>query len=314
MSNLDEPLNPPSGPRRGGYPRLVAPVLLLSISAVISGCIAPEDETEPLGEAAEAATNVNALNVNALNANALNANALNANALNANALNANALNANALSPAAMSALTAPDDAGALSRQLMKYTVSCALDPTQSFSFSWTDLDGISHPETYPGLLGLAPSWIQAPLNLQGQQWVSACLASRVNWYGVSVVISSRGRNPAIDTEGLGETVKYLPEEGVFWGNLFTATPAVYACNNSLGKGYARYRFRECAAGHVDDDGNIEECGILQIVGSCLTHCQPIDLFGLYHPRCVSDLAGHGLLAPYLSNPTASTSTITVFLH
>ncbi len=291
--------------------RLATAIVAVLFAAPTPACIADVDEREPVGEVAAALENGNALN-----ANALNANALNANALNANALNANALNANALSPAAIHALQIPDAVGDLSRQLMKYVVSCALEPGQSFSFSWTDSSGAPHDETYPGLLGLAPSWSAAPLNVTGQQWVSACLASRVNWYGVSVVLSSRGSNPAINSEGLNETVRYLPEEGAFWGNLFTATPAVFACNNSLGKGYARAHLRVCAAGRpdADGDGEVEECGILHIVGSCATYCQPLDLLGLYHPLCVSNLGGNGLLGPLLSNSTATTTAITVFLR
>src|SRR5689334_12814015 len=61
----------------------------------------------------------NALTANALTANALTANALTANALTANALTANALTANAL--------TANGLRDPLSRELLEYVVSCALD-------------------------------------------------------------------------------------------------------------------------------------------------------------------------------------------
>ena len=281
----------------------VTQALAILITAGISGCGEPwNEEAETIGVMTEAVENSNALN----------ANALNANALNANALNANALNANALSPAAMTALQVPGEVGDLSRQLMRYVVSCALGPDQSFSFAWTDIDGV-HAVTYPGLLGLATSWSQTPLNLQGQQWVSSCLASRVNWYGTSVTLSSRGSHPALEKEGLSETLGYLTEEGAFWGNLFTSSPAVFTCYNPLGKGYSRAQLRECAAGHLNANGNIQECGILQIVGSCAAYCQPLDLLGSYHPRCVSDLDGILLLGPFLNNPTATSAAITVFL-
>ncbi len=39
-------------------------------------------------------------------------------------------------------------------------------------------------------------------DLQGQQWISACLASRVNWYGVPVTLSSRASHPALNDEDL----------------------------------------------------------------------------------------------------------------
>lgn len=283
--------------------------LAFLLTAVISGCGELPDPVESIGVVTEEIENANALNVNALNANALNANAL---ALNA--LDANALNTNALSPAAMSALQSPGAAGDLSRQLMKYTVSCALGPAQSISFSWTDALGVVHAESYAGLLGLVTSWSQAPLDLQGQQWVSACLASRVNWYGVSVTLSSRAPHPALDREDLTESSTYAAEEGAFWGNLFTSPPQVFACNNTLGKAYARSKQRDCAAGHLDEGGGIRECGILRIVGSCATYCKPLDLVGSYHPRCASSLDESLLPDPFLNNPTATSSAITVFLN
>lgn len=283
--------------------RRIPQALAIALTAAIPGCMEAPDEAEPLGVVTEAVEN----------ANALNANALNANALNANALNVNALNVNALSPTAMTALQQPGEAGNLSRQLMRYVVSCALGPAQSFSFSWADDQG-AHSETYPGLLGLASSWSQSPLDLEGQQWVSACLASRVNWYGVSVTLSSRGAHPALDKESLVETLSYLSEEGAFWGNLFTSTPAVFACNNALGSGYSRHQMRDCAAGHRNDDGSVQQCGIIHIVGSCAAYCQPLDLLGSYHSRCFSSLDGSLLLGLFPNNSTATTAAITVFLN
>src|SRR5690349_5753296 len=94
------------------------------------GCT--DDRREPdelLGEALSAVETDNALNPNALNPNALNPNAL-----NPNALNPNALNPNALSPDALAAIMDPGPTGELSRQHLKYTVGCALDSMQSFSF------------------------------------------------------------------------------------------------------------------------------------------------------------------------------------
>src|SRR6266511_3083177 len=101
-----------------------------------------EEEYESIGTVESALENPNALNPNALNPNALNPNALNPNALNPNALNPNALNPNALA-----ALKDPGPSGDLSRQLIKYVVGCALDPSQSFRFSWTDNSGQVHEET-----------------------------------------------------------------------------------------------------------------------------------------------------------------------
>src|SRR5262245_50780162 len=116
-------------------------VLLVGSLTACGGAGQGEDE-ELVGSAEGALVNENALNVNALNVNALNVNALNVNALNVNALSADAL----------AALTDPGSNGALVRQLLEYTVGCALDTSQSFGFSWTDTLGFDHPETYWGQL------------------------------------------------------------------------------------------------------------------------------------------------------------------
>ena len=101
-------------------------------------------------------------------------------------------------------------------------MSCALTPSQSFAFSWTDSSSVIHSESYPGLLGLASSWASSALSTTGQQWVSACLASRVNWYGVHVDISSRGNHTSLGTTHAERTTDYPVIEGAFFGNLFTS--------------------------------------------------------------------------------------------
>jgi len=226
---------------------------------------------------------------NALNPNALNPNALNPNALNPNALNPNALNPNALSPGALAAIQMAGPDGALSRQLLRYVVSCAFAPTQSFSFSWTDELGVFHHETYGGMLGLATTWMNHALSQSDAQWVSACLASRVNWYGASVTISSRSSHPGLNKSGTPELTTYTHEEGSFWGNLFVANPQVFSCHHAANRPHSRGHLRDCAAGHLGVGGSVEECGILQIVGSCDARCLPLNPKGAYRPGCDDDL-------------------------
>jgi hypothetical protein len=134
-----------------------------------------EDELQLGGSPAEH------LGTEALNANALNANGLTIAALNAGTLAANPLAPGAVDPGVLAAVQDPSMNGVLARQLLAYTVSCALDVTGSFSFSWTDAYGVEHDETYPGLLGLATYWASGPLDPPGRRWVSACLISRVNY-------------------------------------------------------------------------------------------------------------------------------------
>jgi hypothetical protein len=224
---------------------------------------------------------------NALSANALNANALYANALSANALNANALNANALSSASLAAIQDPGSAGALSRQLLKYTVSCALGSSQSFTFSWTDSGNVVHTENYPGSLGIEPSWATQPLGDAGKQMVSACLISRVNYYGVQVIISARSMTSPLTTVGSSELQAYQHIEGAFWGNLFSPTPYAFSCYNESNVSISRGGMRDCATGHVNTDGTVSSCGIINRVGGCQSVCPKIDGAGQYYQSCVA---------------------------
>ncbi|WP_437484193.1 hypothetical protein WME75_44345 [Sorangium sp. So ce1014] len=242
--------------------------------------------------------------LNALNPNALNPNALNPNALNPNALNPNALNPGALSPAALSAIQAPGEAGDLSRQLLSYVVGCAFSSAQSFTFSWTDDSGTVRNEEYWGLIGLAQKWRDKPLGQTDQQWISACLASRTNWYGASVTISSRGIHSAIDKSSTPELSTYTRQEGAFWGNLFTASPYLKACYNEANRDHARSLNRECAAGHLDGSGAAQECGMIHVLGPCDSRCLPLNQQGVYYPGCGDDVIG---------GPGWTSTVITVFL-
>jgi hypothetical protein len=255
---------------------------LLGFSA--SGCLTAvaDDEAVDMVDGLESALE----GPNALTPNALTPNALTPNALTPNALTPNALTPNALSPSALAAIQAPTQEGALSRQLLKYTVGCALDPVQSFTFSWTDSKKKVHTETYSGILGLAPSWATQPLTGAAQAWVSACLASRVNWYGISVTISSRGSHPGLNKSGSSELTTFGMAEGAFWGNLFSSTPYVFACHYSPNRDYSRSQSRDCAAGHLNPNGSLVECGIVDIAGACESLCQPLTNSGQYYPTCV----------------------------
>ena len=241
----------------------------------------------PAGHFGAAALDANALNANALNANALNANGLSVGALSAVTLAANPLAPGAVAPSVLAAVQDPSSNGDLARQFLAYTVSCALDVTRSFGFSWTDSAGVAHAETYPGLLGLATGWASGPLNPPGQWWVSACLISRVNYYGVQVTISSRGSNPALATPSAAELASYTHEEGAFWGNLFIPSPYAYACDDPADDVHSWSEYRDCAAGHVEAPDEVEPCGIIELAGPCDTLCAPPDPTFGYYPECNS---------------------------
>ncbi|WP_437319382.1 hypothetical protein [Sorangium sp. So ce385] len=249
----------------------------LALPLVTAACIGAEvdardglavDELDELVGEAESALE----NGNGMLANALSPNALSPNALSPNALSPNALSPNALSPNALSAIRDTGTNGTLSRSLLRYVVSCALTPDQTFSFSWTDSGGVVHQETYRGDLGFAPWWAYQALSDDYQkEWVTACLASRTNWYGVSVVISSRGPHSKTSSTPT-ERQQYSMREGAFWGNLFSPTPYVQACYSSTGVTRARQLQRDCAAGHLAGGSAVQQCGAINIVGACDSIC------------------------------------------
>jgi hypothetical protein len=228
------------------------------------------------------------LGANALTPNGLNPNGLSPNGLSPNGLSPNGLSPNSLSPAALAAIQDPAPIGHLSRMLLRYAVACAFDPTQSFAFSWTDSYGVRHDETYRGYLAVSPAWATQPLGREGQQKVSACLGALTNYYGVSVMVSLRSLEEPLKTlTGSPELTQYSFIEGAFFGNLFEATPRLYACYNDANIDHSRAALRDCAVGHVSTtDGSLENCGLIQRLGSCSRHCQKVNGAGQYYPACV----------------------------
>lgn len=265
------------------------PFLLL----LAQGCC-PESADDPTGgddeEIAEDGamlTADNGLAPNALYPNGLAPNGLAPNGLAPNGLAPNGLAPNGLAPNALAAIQADSPDGALSRQLLQYTVSCALTPDQSFAFSWTDSAGVVHDELYTGLLGIAPGWASAPLTDEAQQrLVSGCLAARTNFYGVTVLISLRSRLDPLRTRVQDPELDAYPHvEGAFFGNLFTATPHVYACHYDPNVSLARSLSRDCAAGHVGADGQVTGCGGIEILGSCDDWCHNLDNHERWYHDC-----------------------------
>jgi hypothetical protein len=244
---------------------------LLFIPFVAAACVAPaagpageEKDEESVGEPSLGAIVGN---------NALSINALSINALSVNALSVNALSPSALSPGAAASLQNAGEPGRLFRLLVQYTVGCALAATSTFNFSWSESTGTVHNESYHGELGLAVGWATAALDDTGKQMVSACLAARVNFYGVPVVISMRSqRQPLRDLVGSGERAAYPSIEGAFWGNLFSAAPYLRACHSGPNAAHSRAAQRDCATGHLEAAGGTTPCGMIQLMGSCEDRC------------------------------------------
>ncbi len=204
----------------------ILPLTFMLLSAVTSlGCIGSEgadDETESLAAAQEAVTTSNALTTNALTTNALTTNALTTNALTTNALTTNALTTNGLTTNALTT-NALEDPNA--REVLKYIVSCALPPTRHIDFT---VDGVDY--SFPGEIGLAPKWgaVGGSCNTTCQEWVSACVLSRVDYLGQKVNISVRGANGALAPTP-SELSTYTSREGAYFGNLFIEDQVRDAC-------------------------------------------------------------------------------------
>ncbi len=222
-----------------------------------------------------------------------------------NALTMNALTMNALSASNLAAIKDPSASGGRARQLLEYVVSCAFDETQSFNLAWTDAANAAHNETYWGSLGLAKTWPTKPISTSDQEWVSACLIARVNWYGVSVPLSARGDIGGLRVTDSVELNSYDREEGAFWGNLFAVSPRSYSCSYGPNNNHSRWALRDCAAGHFIAQGVLADCGLIDRLGSCNVYCDPLTGGGVYHPRC-RDSTGKD--ASYTS------AVITVFLQ
>lgn len=219
---------------------------------------------------------------NRLSSNSL---ALNSLALNGIALNGIALNT--MDPQSLAAIQDPGDQGTLARAFLRYAIGCAFTPSQSFGFTWTDATNVVHAESFAGELGVAPAWATGPLDATGQRMVSACVVARVNYYQVPVMLSIRSMEYSLRVlSGAQELVDFPHVEGAFWGNLWGPSPAIYACYNGATVANSRAWYRDCATGHLREDGTIEECGIIDVVGPCNTVCASLNGGGQYYPFCV----------------------------
>jgi hypothetical protein len=256
---------------------LVARICALhAVLAASLGACAPAGD-EDTGAAQSAVLNLNSLSPAALDPSS--------GAVAPGLLAGTALAPGALDPAALAALQDPSATGDLSRRLLSYTVGCAFDATQSFVLSWLDAEGVVQEQTYAGLIGLATDWADGALDEVGQQWVSACLLSRLNYFGVEVSLSSRGSAAALACTP-DEVADYPNQEGAFWGKVFTSPPAEYACDDTPDDANSRSLQRVCAAGYVNPQGVTVGCGIVQRVGSCDAACAPLTGDGgQYHPSC-----------------------------
>ena len=157
------------------------------------------------------------------------------------------------------------------RLLLKYAVECALPAGEALRTARKGKQVL-----LKGSLGLAPAWKHAALSDADQRWMTACILSRVNAFGVTVHLSMRAAKPALRREmAASELRDYTFEEGAFYGNLFADPPVLYACAGTGGVLPApTKRLRVCT--DPDEPGaTMNRCG-MEMTGSCAQLCDSHD--------------------------------------
>jgi hypothetical protein len=203
------------------------------------------------------------------NAIAINAIAINGIALNGIAINGIAINSlsNNLYVMTSTDLLATDEG----REVLKYVVSCAIPTGTTLTGSHA---GITY--NFIGEIGLAPAWLGRGLRETEQRWVSACLLSRVNRFGVPVSISIRGPHQAL-TVTEEEALVYSVEEGAFYGNVFQGVEGPMVWNACRGRDQAvsetgTLELRDCTEPDPENPG-LTLCGF-NYTGDCGAWAQP----------------------------------------
>ena len=116
------------------------------------------------------------------------------------------------------------------REVYSYIIGCALGQNTKIEADVPEARDTAPPDTlysckngrcaFSGSIGLAEHWIDRPLNRNGQRWVTACLLSRVNHFGVTEIFSMRGAASALSVSPR-EAEQYSLQEGAFYGNIFS---------------------------------------------------------------------------------------------
>ncbi|MGK4008848.1 hypothetical protein WMF31_39955 [Sorangium sp. So ce1036] len=239
----------------------IALIVCVAVSSSQIACVASAElDDEEVAEVQQEVIVHNALTRNALTRNALTRNALTRNALTHNALTRNALMGNAFTS---EALRDPE-----SRELLSFIVSCALPEDEH-----VDIEVKGRRYRFRGELGLAPEWGKARgrCDEKCQEWVSACLLSRVNYMGAHVTISLRGNDHALASTR-AERRRYDHAEAAYYGNVFLERQRRFAC---MAPG-------ETSIPRVCGD-SLEDC-VVDVVGSCDDVCGRPRPDGSF-PRC-----------------------------
>ncbi len=235
---------------------LVLPLLTLTPFTLTACLGSSPNEVEAFGSDQAALITPNGLTQNGLTQNGLTQNGLTQNGLTQNGLTQNSLLRDALASAST---------GELNQQFLSYVVSCALRADQS-----VDLTVGGTPMRFAGQMGLAPEWgasDTAQCGPECQQWVSACLLARINYYGHRIDVSLRGQKaPALSTDQ-AELSAFPRAEATYFGNIFVqGTPQPrYACTVAGSPLISR------VCGPADSSGKYPGC-VVNVLGDCNAVC------------------------------------------
>jgi hypothetical protein len=126
------------------------------------------------------------------------------------------------------------------KRTLKYLTEIALSPGTGAGHQVT-LTYKGTPETYTGVLGLAPNWAISPgqMTTTEKEKVSAALLARVNTAGAIVNINLVGPDGIKTGDGWNtrtstDNTNYDTAEAAFAGNLFLNPPKVFACGAGPG--------------------------------------------------------------------------------
>lgn len=195
----------------------------LSAVSLLLGCVSDDSQLVE-GEEHQPGIVLNGIVLNRLGSNGIVLNGLAATQLAASPLATgrigDALQAGSSSQAML--------ATAEGRTYLSYIVSCALPAGDVLKATYG-----GEALEFHGGAGLVPDWEHRALTMSEKRWMSACLLSRVNAYGISVSISMRGHQALTPTED--ERQQYTAVEGAFWGNVFVEDPSkmeMFACRGA----------------------------------------------------------------------------------
>jgi hypothetical protein len=256
-------------------------MILVGASFALTACLGPAGGP---GEEVVATTHQAIVEGNGLAPNGITQNGITQNGITQNGITQNGITQNGITQNGLLISSLTDDA--LTRRFFSYLVSCALPADQSVTLT---LDG--WPTTFAGSLGLAPGWgvEGGSCDTTCQEWVSACMLSRVNYQGLHVTLSERGNIPALRSTPEEQTA-FPQREGAYWGNIFTTPKVMYACRERDAR-WTNLITRSCGVGIFDS--------IMIVRQYCDVVCDQEDATDGSYSNC-EDLSGN----PY--------PTVTVF--